>query len=161
VAVVVVDGDLVEQLDVNALVNPWNRNFVPRWLYRPGGVSKVLLHAAGQGPFDEVRAAGVMAVGQAVVTSPGRLPVDGIIHVAGINAAWRATPTSVSSSARNACAAALEREWRAIAMPIIGSGHGSMPLDSAVALIVTAVEPFTDRLDVRVVRYPPAGPSQV
>jgi len=62
-----VHGDLLEQAAV-ALVNPWNRNFVPRWLLLPSGVSGQLKRRTGPEPWRELARAGTLAVGQAVVT---------------------------------------------------------------------------------------------
>ena len=86
----IVHGDLLDQ-DVDVIVNAWNRNFIPWWLLLPQGVSKAIRRRAGTQPFREVARAGLLPVGGAVLTSAGRLPYRGIIHVAGINAFWVAT----------------------------------------------------------------------
>ena len=80
----VVTGDLLDQ-DVDAIVNAWNRNFILWWLLLPKGVSGAIKRRAGTAPFKELRKHGLLSLGAAVVTSAGKLPYKGIIHVAGIN----------------------------------------------------------------------------
>ncbi|HET6324214.1 MAG TPA: macro domain-containing protein [Planctomycetaceae bacterium] len=123
--VVVVKGDLLDQ-DVDVIVNAWNRNFIPWWLLLPQGVSGAIKKRAGIAPFREVGRHGLLPLGGAVFTSAGRLPYKGIIHVAGINAVWRASERSVRDSVRNAMTLAHEHGCRSIAFPLIGSGSGGL-----------------------------------
>jgi len=55
-------GDILTQ-DVEAIVNPWNRNFIPWWLLVPQGVSGAIRRAAGSKPFQEIRRYGVLRPG--------------------------------------------------------------------------------------------------
>jgi O-acetyl-ADP-ribose deacetylase (regulator of RNase III) len=123
--VVVVTGDLLDQ-DVDVIVNAWNRNFIPWWLLLPQGVSGAIKKRGGIAPFREVGRHGMIPLGGAVFTSAGRLPFKGIVHVAGINAFWRASERSVRDSVRNAVAVAQEHAARSIAFPLIGSGSGGL-----------------------------------
>src|SRR4029078_8763955 len=93
----VVQGDLLNQ-PVEVIVNAWNRNVIPWWLLLPQGVSGAIRRRAGTAPFQEVRRHGRIPLGGAVLTSAGRLPFRGIIHVAGINLLWRASGRSVRDS---------------------------------------------------------------
>jgi O-acetyl-ADP-ribose deacetylase (regulator of RNase III) len=86
----IVNGDLLDQ-DVEVIVNSWNRNIIPWWLLIPQGVSGAIKRKGGLQPFLEVARAGPIPLGDAVLTSAGRLPFKGIIHVAGINLLWRAS----------------------------------------------------------------------
>lgn len=72
--------------DVDCIVNAWNRNFIPYWLLLPQGVSKAIKKTAGLKPFNEVMHYGLLGLGEAVLTSAGKLPYKGIIHVAGLHA---------------------------------------------------------------------------
>ena len=79
-------GDLLEFVDaVEALVNPWNTNWVPWWLLRPGGVSGPLRARAGREVFCQLREHGRLGLGEAVVTGGGRLGGVVLVHVAVIN----------------------------------------------------------------------------
>jgi O-acetyl-ADP-ribose deacetylase len=135
VEVVVVKGDLLDQ-DVDVIVNAWNRNFIPWWLLLPQGVSGAIKKRGGLAPFREVRRFGLIPLGGAVFTSAGRLPFKGIIHVAGINAFWRASERSVRDSVRNAVAVAHDHGFRSIAFPLIGSGSGGLKAERVKAIML-------------------------
>ncbi len=80
----IVRGDLLAQ-EVDVIVNSWNRNIIPWWLLLPQGVSGAIKKRGGYAPFREVARHGPIPLGGAVLTGAGRLPFQGIIHVAGIN----------------------------------------------------------------------------
>jgi O-acetyl-ADP-ribose deacetylase len=119
----IVSGDLLDQ-PVDAIVNAWNRNVIPWWLLLPQGVSRAIKRRAGLAPFQEVAKFGPIPLGGAVVTSAGRLPFKGIIHVAGINLCWRSSAYSVQRSTRSAIEQARLSGFRSVAFPLIGAGSG-------------------------------------
>ncbi len=155
-SITVVDGDLLGQ-DTDALVNPWNRNFVPRWLLMPSGVSGQLKRRTGPEPWKELAAHGLLPIGAAVVTDAGNWR-DGplLIHVAGLNAWWRATAASVTLSACGAVDAARLAGVSSLAMPLIGAGTGGLQPDRSLDLITTALKGMgidpDGSLDVRIIR---------
>lgn len=148
----VVEGDLLDQR-VDAIVNAWNRNILPWWLLLPQGVSGAIKRRAGLQPFRELRRVGPMPLGTAVVTSAGRLPYQGIIHVAGINLLWRASEQSIRDSVTNALARAREHGFRSVAFPVIGAGSGGFNEARALEVMRAALEAGTGDLDVTVVRF--------
>jgi len=149
----VVEGDLLAQR-VDAIVNAWNRNIIPWWLLLPQGVSGAIKKHGGLQPFREVARFGPLPLGSAVVTSAGRLPYQGIIHVAGIDLLWRASERSIQDSARNALARAREHGWHSLAFPIIGAGSGGFDEERALGLLRAALEAAdTSGLELTVVRY--------
>ncbi|WP_224240184.1 macro domain-containing protein [Hyalangium gracile] len=148
----VVEGDLLDQR-VDAIVNAWNRNIIPWWLLLPQGVSGAIKRRAGLQPFRELARVGPMPLGSAVVTSAGRLPYQGIIHVAGINMLWRASERSIRDSVANALAKAREYGFRSLAFPIIGAGSGSFDEARALEVMRVALEAGAGELDVTVVRF--------
>lgn len=119
----VVQGDLLDQ-PVEVIVNAWNRNVIPWWLLLPQGVSGAIKRRGGTAPFRELGKLGPIPLGGAVLTSAGRLPFKGIIHVAGINLLWRASERSIRDSVRNAVRLAHEKGFRSVAFPMIGAGSG-------------------------------------
>ena len=150
----VVEGDLLDQR-VDAIVNAWNRNILPWWLLLPQGVSGAIKRRAGHQPFRELRRVGPMPLGTAVVTSAGRLPYQGIIHVAGINLLWRASEQSIRDSVKHALERAREHGWRSLAFPVIGAGSGGFNEARALEVMRAALEAGAGALDVTVVRYRP------
>jgi len=133
----IVHGDLLAQ-DVDVIVNAWNRNIIPWWLLLPQGVSGAIKKRGGLSPFREVGRCGPIPLGGAVCTGPGRLPFQGIIHVAGINMLWSATERSIRDSVRNAMQIVTEKRFSSVAFPVIGAGSGSFDTDRALSLTLFA-----------------------
>lgn len=145
-------GDL---LDINAdvIVNPWNRNVIPWWLLIPQGVSGAIKRRAGLEPFRELAKHGAMPLGSAAHTSAGRLPHKGIVHVAGIDMFWRASPRSVVDSARNAVRCAERYGYETLAMPLIGAGSGGFNEKRSEELLFKTLDNMDSMLTASVVRY--------
>ena len=150
----VVDGDLLDQ-PVEAIVNAWNRNIIPWWLLLPQGVSGAIKHRGGYRPFIEVGRAGPIPLGEAVATSAGRLPFKTILHVAGIDLLWRASPYSIRTSVRSAMTLAQRQGIVSIAFPVIGAGSGGFDEDEALRLMHETLVDIDAVIDVRIVRYRP------
>lgn len=151
-----VTGDLLSQ-EVDAIVNAWNRNFIPWWLLLPQGVSGAIKRAAGFRPFRELRRFGVLREGDAVVTSAGRLPFRGIIHVAGLTTLWRSSERIVRAAVRNALAAASEHHFSSIAFPLIGAGTGGLGRAAVQEVMLDEISRCSFGGRVIVVSLPVAG----
>jgi O-acetyl-ADP-ribose deacetylase (regulator of RNase III) len=148
----VVKGDLLDQ-KVDAIVNSWNRNVIPWWLLLPQGVSGAIKRKAGLQPFRELNQHGLLPLGGAVLTSAGRLPFKGIIHVAGINLLWRATEVSIRESVRNAMKIVREQAYQSVALPIIGSGSGGFSQARAKELMIDELSQIAFLPRVLIVEY--------
>lgn len=146
-----VEGDLLDQ-KVEAIVNAWNRNFIPWFLLWPHGVSGAIKKRAGFAPFGEIGWRPI-PLGGAVLTGAGRLQFKGIIHVAGINAFWRASEFSIRQSVRSAVDLAAREKYESLAMPIIGSGAGNFSAEKALAMILDELGGLETDLRVVVVRF--------
>ncbi|HBJ37162.1 MAG TPA: Appr-1-p processing protein [Planctomycetaceae bacterium] len=145
-------GDLLNQ-DVEVIVNAWNRNIIPWWLLLPQGVSGAIKKRAGYQPFREVAKHGAIPLGGAVLTSSGRLPFKGIIHVAGISMWWRASEYSIRESCRNAIRIARDHSFASIAFPLIGAGTGGGAIERVERLMIDqlGMEEYSGRIVI--VRY--------
>ncbi len=148
----IVKGDLLDQ-QVEAIVNAWNRNIIPWWLLLPQGVSGAIKRKAGLKPFRELGRFGSIPLGQAVLTSAGRLPFRGIIHVAGINMLWRASEFSIRDSVRNAMLIVEQQDYSSIAFPIIGAGSGGFKQHKALQIMLDELAAVQSRAKVIVVQY--------
>ena len=148
----VTEGDLLDQ-PVEVIVNAWNRNIIPWWLLLPQGVSRAIKRRAGTQPFREVARYGAIPLGEAVLTSAGRLPFRGIIHVAGINMLWRSSEFSVRQSVRSAMRVVAEHGFRSVAFPLIGAGSGGGSPDRIQRLITDELSTIAFSGEVYVVRY--------
>ncbi len=150
--VTIVEGDLLDQ-PVDVIVNAWNRNIIPWWLLLPQGVSGAIKRRAGLSPFRELGAIGPIPLGEARLTSAGRLPFRGIIHVAGINMLWRASEYSIRTSVRSAMRIVAEQRFTSIAFPLIGAGSGGMSARHAEALLLDQLRACEIGVTKIVVRY--------
>jgi O-acetyl-ADP-ribose deacetylase len=150
----VIDGDLLDQ-PVEVIVNAWNRNIIPWWLLLPQGVSGAIKKRAGITPFAELGRRGPLALGDAVLTSAGRLPYKGIIHVAGINMWWRASRESIQRSVATAMAIVLERRFASVAFPVVGAGSGGYSETKALELMQDALINIMGSAAVTIVRFRP------
>jgi len=148
----IIDGDLLDQ-PAEVIVNPWNRNIIPWWLLLPQGVSGAIKKRAGLQPFIAVGRAGVIPLGSAVLTSAGRLPYRGIIHVAGINMLWCATRASIQGSVVSAMQIVERERYASVAFPVIGGGTGGAGADRALQLMLEALAPIQSTAAVTIVRF--------
>ncbi len=148
----VVQGNLLDQ-PVEVIVNAWNRNFLPWWLLLPQGVSGAIKRRGGLQPFREVAKFGILPLGQAVITSAGKLPFRAIIHVAGINACWRASERSIRDSVRNAMRLVEENHFASVAFPLIGTGSGGYRPMRARELILDELARIQSNAKVMVVEF--------
>lgn len=152
IIVEIVEGDLLDQ-DVEVIVNAWNRNIIPWWLLLPQGVSGAIKRRGGTAPFKEVRRAGWIPLGGAVLTSAGKLPFKGIIHVAGINMLWRASERSIRDSVKNAVQLANEKSFKSIAIPLIGAGSGGFNQEQAKTIMLDELSRLDVPMTVKVVVF--------
>lgn len=147
-----VEGDLLDQ-DVDVIVNAWNRNIIPWWLLLPQGVSGAIKRRGGAAPFKELAKHGPMPLGSAVLTSAGKLPYKGIIHVAGINMLWRASERSIRDSVANAMKIAGEQGFASIAFPLIGAGSGGFNEEKAKEIMLNELGRCNSEAAVTVVVF--------
>jgi O-acetyl-ADP-ribose deacetylase (regulator of RNase III) len=148
----VTTGDLLDE-DVEVIVNAWNRNIIPWWLLLPQGVSGAIKKRAGYQPFREVAKHGPIPLGGAVLTSAGRLPFKGIIHVAGISMWWRSSEYSIRESCRNAIRIAREHSFASIAFPLIGAGTGGGSMEKVEKLMIEQLGMEEYSGSIVIVRY--------
>lgn len=118
--------DDISQRHVDAIVNAWNENWIPAWLSIPRGVSRAIRLAGGRRAIREVSRRGPLPLGSAVETTAGELNARWVVHAAGLDLSWRASPESVRAATRNALALARWLGARSVALPLIGAGAGGL-----------------------------------
>lgn len=148
----IVKGDLLEQ-NTEVIVNSWNRNIIPWWLLLPQGVSGAIKKQGGTAPFKELSKIGIMPLGSARLTGPGKLRYKGIIHVAGINMAWIATEYSVRESVKNALALSERHKFKSLGFPLIGSGSGNRGKEWSKSVMIEQLEKYKGEMEIIVVEY--------
>ncbi|MGE6313531.1 macro domain-containing protein [Bacillus cereus] len=149
------NGDITNYCDkVDVIVNAWNRNFIPGFLLIASGVSRTIFKKTGKNVYKEVRGKGFLKIGEAVITSSGFLDCKAIVHVAGINAFWKATEYSIRESTKNALQLLIKENYKSIAIPLIGSGSGGYKKEKCIALIKEECEKYQEyNVDVFIVNY--------
>jgi O-acetyl-ADP-ribose deacetylase (regulator of RNase III) len=150
--VLVTDGDILDQ-PVEVIVNAWNRNMIPWWLLLPQGVAGAIKRRGGIAPFREVARCGPIPLGGAVVTSAGRLPFRGIIHVSGIDMLWRSSEYSVRHSVRNAMKLVSQLDFASVAFPLIGAGSGGGSPEQIQGFMLDELSRIAYKGSVYIVRF--------
>ncbi len=145
-------GNILDQ-EVEVIVNSWNRNIIPWWLLLPQGVSGAIKKRGGVRPFKELAGYGPIPLGEARLTSPGKLPFKAIIHVAGINMLWFATKYSVRQSIVNSMHLVNEKPFTSVAFPLVGSGSGNRGREWSFKVMLDTFETIESDARVVIVRY--------
>lgn len=161
VAVRVVDGDILT-MSADAIVNPWNRNYWPRKILAPGGLSGQIKERTTDEPWRQLAKFGMLPTGDVVVTGSGGLTGYGyIFHAIGLTFNWKATPEGVTECARNVVRRAVELGVRSVTVPLIGAGTGKLAAAESEAAILAGLSDAgrvvsggdSADIEVTVVRY--------
>ena len=148
----ITEGNIITA-DTEVIVNAWNRNVLPWFLLIPVGVAGAIKKAAGIGPFNELIWKGPIPLGGAVLTSAGRLPYRGIIHVAGIDLLWRASAYSIRTSVSSAVRIINEQGFASAAFPVIGASAGGFNEDKALAVMQDQLKQEISDAKITIIRF--------
>ncbi|HSD27488.1 MAG TPA: macro domain-containing protein [Vicinamibacteria bacterium] len=136
----VVTGDLLSE-PVDAIVNAANGH-----LAHGGGVAAAIARAAGPALVEQgdgiVAASGPVGVGEAVVTTAGRLPFKGVIHAVGPHHGVGREEERLAQALRAAFQRAHEHGWSSVSFPAVSSGIFAVPLEVCARAYVRAVRSF-------------------
>lgn len=147
-------GDISQYDDkVDVIVNAWNRNFIPHKMLITHGVSKSIKEKAGLEPFNEVQKKGLLSLGEAVLTSPGRMKCKGIIHVAGIGLLWNSSEQAIRLSIKNAMTIVVAKKFNSIAIPLIGCGGSKFAPEKCVSIISEELNRWSLNIEAIIVVY--------
>jgi O-acetyl-ADP-ribose deacetylase (regulator of RNase III) len=136
----IVQGDITK-LDTTAIVNAANSS-----LLGGGGVDGAIHRAGGPQILDECRQIrarqGGCQVGEAVLTSGGRLPARYVIHTVGPvwNGGHKNEPELLARCYRNSLRLAADKNLESVAFPGISTGIYHYPKAEAAALAVREVQ---------------------
>jgi O-acetyl-ADP-ribose deacetylase (regulator of RNase III) len=88
-------------------------------------------------------------MGQAMITSGGKLPARFVIHAV-IMGDEPTTPHTIRRATESALRLAAEHGATRLGMPVLGSGVGRMPLEDAARAMLAAIHesPDADHVDV-------------
>jgi O-acetyl-ADP-ribose deacetylase (regulator of RNase III) len=138
----VIQGDITK-VKVDAIVNAANTS-----LLGGGGVDGAIHRAGGSLILEECRKIrakqGSCKVGEAVITTAGRLPAKFVIHTVG--PVWNGGDSNehalLASAYRSTLKLAIANEARTIAFPNISTGIYKFPKDAAAKIAMESVSEF-------------------
>jgi putative ATPase len=126
---------------VDAIVNAANGR-----LAHGGGVAAAIARGAGPVLEEEgdriVAERGPVEIGEAVVTTAGRLPFKGVIHAVGPHRGAGREEDRLVQALGAAFRRAHERGWSSVSFPAVSSGIFAVPLDVCARAYVRAVRGF-------------------
>jgi O-acetyl-ADP-ribose deacetylase (regulator of RNase III) len=136
----IVQGDITK-LDTTAIVNAANSS-----LLGGGGVDGAIHRAGGPQILEECRQIrarqGGCKVGEAVITSGGRLPAQHVIHTVGPhwNGGHKGEPEKLANCYRNSLQLAVDKQLASVAFPGISTGIYGYPKQDAATIAVREVQ---------------------
>ncbi len=138
VTIELVQGNIVKQDDVNAIVNAANAR-----LRTGGGVAGAIHSAAGPGLTEETRPLAPIEPGEAVITGGHNLPNDHVIHVLGpVYGRDEPSDELLRACYEHALDRAEENDVTSVAFPAISTGAFGFPMEPAARI---AIETVLDR----------------
>lgn len=131
--VVIIRGDLVEQTG-DAIVNAANND-----LQLGAGVAGAIRRAGGPSIQDECDAHGPIRVGEAAITSAGKLKARYVIHAASMSLGGRTTRSSLRSSMDDVFRLCRDQDLKTIAIPAVGTGIAGFPIDECASVMAESL----------------------
>ena len=145
-----VEGDIVSQPDVGAIINAANAQ-----LRTGGGVAGAIHRAAGPGLEEECRPLAPIRPGQAVITGGHNLPNPYVIHCLGpVYGMDEPSDELLAACYENALKLAEEAAIRSIAFPALSTGAFGYPMEDAARIAFRTIIARADSLSiVKLVRF--------
>lgn len=131
-------GDITK-LEVDAIVNAANTH-----LYMGGGVAGAIKRAGGKEIEDEAVKQGPIKIGEAVVTSAGKLKAKYVIHSPTMELDFKTDETKIRLAMKAALKKADELGIESVAFPALGTGVGGFPKDRAAKVMVEELKKHID-----------------
>lgn len=144
--VVLVQGDITE-MDTDAIVNAANAQLV-----LGGGVAGAIRTKGGPAIQEECHRIGETAVGEAVVTTGGRLKARWVIHAVGPRWGEGNEQEKLRQATVNSLRRATEKGMRSVAFPAIGTGIFGFPKDLCAKIMLKTVLDFVAQEETSVER---------
>jgi O-acetyl-ADP-ribose deacetylase (regulator of RNase III) len=114
------------------------------------GVAGAIRQAGGPTIQEECRQHGPVRLGEAAITGAGKLSVRHVIHAV-IIGSEPTTPAIVGRATTAALRLAAEHGIARLAMPVLGSGIGRMPLRNAATAMLDAIRACADADAIEVI----------
>ncbi|MDD5040412.1 MAG: macro domain-containing protein [Patescibacteria group bacterium] len=134
--VIIEQGNILDQ-HVDAIVNAANTE-----LLHGGGVAGAIVEAGGPVIQEESNAIGPIPLGEAAVTSAGKLKARYIIHAASMRLGEDAEEKNVRSAIENSFIRAHELGLQSIAFPAVGAGIARLPMNVCAQISIELAQRF-------------------
>jgi O-acetyl-ADP-ribose deacetylase (regulator of RNase III) len=144
----VMKGDITE-MDTDAIVNAANNR-----LWMGAGVAGAIKRKGGASIEAEAVSKGPIPIGEAVVTSAGRLKAKYVVHAAGMGQDLTTDARKIASCTKASLQRVDEVGARSISFPAIGTGVGGFPLDEAATVMINAAIGHVRKgTNIRLIRF--------
>ncbi|KPL03642.1 MAG: Appr-1-p processing protein [candidate division Zixibacteria bacterium SM1_73] len=139
VKIKVVQGDITE-MEVDAIVNAANN-----YLWMGAGVAGAIKRKGGGEIEDEAMKKGPISVGEAIVTSAGKLKAQYVIHAAVMGQDLITNEEYMKNATSNSLKRAEELKINSVAFPAFGTGVGGFPMDRCARIMLDEVKDFSKK----------------
>lgn len=126
----IIQGDITESA-AGAIVNAANND-----LMLGAGVAGAIRKKGGPEIQKECDAIGPIPLGEAAITTGGKLKASYVIHAASMQLGGRTTEENLRASTRNSLRRAEEKGIESIAFPAIGTGIAGFPVDRCAEVML-------------------------
>jgi O-acetyl-ADP-ribose deacetylase (regulator of RNase III) len=140
VKIKVVQGDITD-LEVDAIVNAANNH-----LWMGAGVAGAIKKRGGKWIEDEAMRKGPIPIGEAIVTSAGKLKAKYVIHAAVMGQDLVTNVEYIKNATLNSLKRAEELKIKSIAFPAFGTGVGGIPMDRCARIMLDQVKDFSKKI---------------
>ena len=140
VKIKVLQGDITDQ-EADAIVNAANDH-----LWMGAGVAGAIKRKGGKEIEDEAMKKGPIPIGEAVVTSAGKLKAKYVIHAAVMGQNLTTNEEYIKNATQNSLKKAEELKIESIAFPAFGTGVGGFPMDRCAQLMLDQVKDFSKKI---------------
>lgn len=139
VKIKVIQGDITN-IEVDVIVNAANNH-----LWMGAGVAGAIKRKGGKEIEDEAMKKGPIPVGEAVVTSAGKLKAKYVIHAAVMGQDLVTNEQHIKDATLSSLKKAEELIVESIAFPAFGTGVGGFPIDKCAQIMLDQVRDFSKK----------------
>lgn len=134
-----IQGDITDQ-ETDVIVNAANNH-----LWMGAGVAGAIKRKGGREIEDEAMEKGPIPIGEAVVTSAGKLKAKYVIHAAVMGQDLVTNEEYIKNATLNSLKRAEELKIKSIAFPAFGTGVGGFPIDRCAQIMLDQVKDFSKK----------------
>lgn len=124
-------GDIAE-VETDAIVNAASNH-----LWMGSGVAGAIKRKGGEQIERQAVEKGPIPIGEALVTSAGKLKAKYVIHAAAMGVDWKTDQTKIRQATLNSLKRAEELKLESVALPALGTGVGGFPMDRCAEIMIS------------------------